>query len=44
MSTHGFYLAASYAAFVLAIAIELLWLRRSRQQALRDATHSQEDV
>jgi heme exporter protein CcmD len=35
MADHSFYIAWSYGALAAAIALELLWLRRSRQQVLK---------
>jgi heme exporter protein CcmD len=43
MADHSFYIAWSYSALAAAIALELLWLRRSRQQVLKQLRADRED-
>lgn len=41
MSNHAFYIACSYAALLLAIALELWQLRRQRREAIARALETE---
>lgn len=43
MGGHGFYIWSSYGALALAIAAELIWIKRERRRSLERALESRNE-